>query len=344
MGKVCRAALLVSTSLAIFVISVAFSLITWRDFQAIRTTSLPPVPCTVARSQILQTSTPPPRYTVRVTLRPPNLPNSPLKPNEQAHIAAYPSTDPSEYPFTTRQDAQQFAARFPPGQTAQCYTDGHHISLTPSLASPDQIYKHLLRTIFPIVAAALSALLTLYALYRLHLAIRMGSSIVQPPPPLLGVNRLRAVPIDDDVILDPTNLDSFALTRPPSIHPTPRKRPLTHTQAKKLMVQLRALGDVDPAGTCPICLEDFADDNGVCENAVKLPCGHEYHEHCLLQWCQKGPHLCPYCGPYCSLDVSDDDEDVDRVGRRVVGAAEVSASDARPGWWPAVDRLDLPGT
>lgn len=336
MGKVCRAALLVSTSLAIFVISVAFALITWRDFEAIRNTSLPPVPCTVDRSQVIPCLTPPSRFTVLVTLRPTHPQHSPLKPNEQGEIAAYPSTDSSDCPFTTRQEAQQFASQFAPGQERECYSDGVHISLTPAFASSSQIYKHLLRTIFPIVAAALSGLLTLYAFYRLHAVIRMGSAIVDPPSNL-RVSRLRSVPMDD-VIMGNSNLDSFGLTRPPSIDRSVGKRPLSATQAKKLMEKLRALGDVDAGGTCPICLEDFAGDNGVSDNAVKLPCGHEYHEHCLLQWCQKGSHLCPYCGPYCSLDLSDDEEE-----QHVVSAAEVSARDAGSGLWRNVDRDDLPG-
>lgn len=40
---------------------------------------------------------------------------------------------------------------------------------------------------------------------------------------------------------------------------------------------------------CPICLHDST---GPCKI---LPCGHEFHRRCILQWKRGGHHTCPVC-------------------------------------------------
>ena len=46
------------------------------------------------------------------------------------------------------------------------------------------------------------------------------------------------------------------------------------------------------AGTqCPVCLMDFASSNA---NATRMPCGHYFHDECLLQWL-RAHNTCPVC-------------------------------------------------
>lgn len=43
--------------------------------------------------------------------------------------------------------------------------------------------------------------------------------------------------------------------------------------------------------SCPICLmEDLEDD----KNAIKLPCGHNYHSSCIIKWLKRH-NVCPIC-------------------------------------------------
>ncbi|KAF1955907.1 hypothetical protein CC80DRAFT_563738 [Byssothecium circinans] len=57
-----------------------------------------------------------------------------------------------------------------------------------------------------------------------------------------------------------------------------------------------------PPGTddCGICDEDFAfrNDNADCEGSdpvVQLPCGHAFHQACVLQWMLLPSNICPTC-------------------------------------------------
>ncbi|PRQ52988.1 putative transcription factor C2H2 family [Rosa chinensis] len=45
--------------------------------------------------------------------------------------------------------------------------------------------------------------------------------------------------------------------------------------------------------SCSICLEDFAAYYQQ-EPITRLPCGHHYHVHCIVQWLEFS-HLCPLC-------------------------------------------------
>lgn len=45
----------------------------------------------------------------------------------------------------------------------------------------------------------------------------------------------------------------------------------------------------DSTSECPICLHDSS---GPCKT---LPCGHEFHRRCILQWKRGGHHTCPVC-------------------------------------------------
>lgn len=43
--------------------------------------------------------------------------------------------------------------------------------------------------------------------------------------------------------------------------------------------------------TCVVCIDAFADGNAV----VTLPCGHNFHEACVLPWLREKSSLCPLC-------------------------------------------------
>lgn len=47
---------------------------------------------------------------------------------------------------------------------------------------------------------------------------------------------------------------------------------------------------------CSICLENFCADSEI----VQLPCGHLYHETCILEWL-KAKFTCPFCRKEYSL-------------------------------------------
>jgi hypothetical protein len=40
---------------------------------------------------------------------------------------------------------------------------------------------------------------------------------------------------------------------------------------------------------CSICLDSYG------ETAARLPCGHFYHEHCIMTWVSSGQGSCPIC-------------------------------------------------
>ena len=43
-------------------------------------------------------------------------------------------------------------------------------------------------------------------------------------------------------------------------------------------------------GQCPVCLIDLSSE----EKCTRMPCGHCFHEHCLLQWL-RSHNTCPVC-------------------------------------------------
>lgn len=51
---------------------------------------------------------------------------------------------------------------------------------------------------------------------------------------------------------------------------------------------------------CSICLEEYVDGAIL----VRLPCRHEYHETCVLQWMGHTDRLRNYCCPLCKQDVA----------------------------------------
>lgn len=51
---------------------------------------------------------------------------------------------------------------------------------------------------------------------------------------------------------------------------------------------------------CSICLDEYVDGAIL----VRLPCRHEYHESCVLQWMGHNDRLRNYCCPLCKQDVA----------------------------------------
>lgn len=49
--------------------------------------------------------------------------------------------------------------------------------------------------------------------------------------------------------------------------------------------------DAIPTTDCAICLEQYRDGDVLCG----LPCGHNYHQHCILSWLLRDKHHCPTC-------------------------------------------------
>lgn len=45
---------------------------------------------------------------------------------------------------------------------------------------------------------------------------------------------------------------------------------------------------------CMVCLDDFDSSEDGSGFALKLPCGHCYHDECILKWLQKS-NTCPSC-------------------------------------------------
>jgi len=42
---------------------------------------------------------------------------------------------------------------------------------------------------------------------------------------------------------------------------------------------------------CVICLDGYEED----KNAVKLTCGHTFHQACIIAWVDAGKNRCPVC-------------------------------------------------
>ena len=42
---------------------------------------------------------------------------------------------------------------------------------------------------------------------------------------------------------------------------------------------------------CTICLDAYKHMQAICG----LPCGHNYHNECIVQWLTRGNHCCPIC-------------------------------------------------
>lgn len=79
----------------------------------------------------------------------------------------------------------------------------------------------------------------------------------------------------------------------------PSSAPLTAAEANAFVrAHESKLSEID--GTCPICLDDLADER---RPTVRFPCGHDYHTDCTLQWLQKGSPKCPLCGHELHDDV-----------------------------------------
>ncbi|KAF7644976.1 hypothetical protein LDENG_00212780 [Lucifuga dentata] len=50
-------------------------------------------------------------------------------------------------------------------------------------------------------------------------------------------------------------------------------------------------GDTLRCSECVVCLENFASE----ELLMGLPCGHAFHQHCIVVWLTAGRHCCPVC-------------------------------------------------
>lgn len=42
---------------------------------------------------------------------------------------------------------------------------------------------------------------------------------------------------------------------------------------------------------CTICLDCYKQSQSICG----LPCGHNYHNECIIEWLIRGNHCCPIC-------------------------------------------------
>lgn len=49
--------------------------------------------------------------------------------------------------------------------------------------------------------------------------------------------------------------------------------------------------DVLQCSECVVCLENFVSE----ELLMGLPCGHAFHQHCIVVWLAAGRHCCPVC-------------------------------------------------
>uniref|UniRef100_A0A3P9NY34 RING-type domain-containing protein n=1 Tax=Poecilia reticulata TaxID=8081 RepID=A0A3P9NY34_POERE len=49
--------------------------------------------------------------------------------------------------------------------------------------------------------------------------------------------------------------------------------------------------DMLPCSECVVCLEDFVNE----ELLMGLPCGHAFHQQCIVVWLAGGKHWCPLC-------------------------------------------------
>jgi hypothetical protein len=63
---------------------------------------------------------------------------------------------------------------------------------------------------------------------------------------------------------------------------------------------LQSKSSSSDAMLCSICLEEYADGAII----VRLPCRHEYHENCVLQWMGHTDRHRNYCCPLCKQDVA----------------------------------------
>ncbi|PRQ45076.1 putative transcription factor C2H2 family [Rosa chinensis] len=76
----------------------------------------------------------------------------------------------------------------------------------------------------------------------------------------------------------------------------PKFIPASNSSIEGLEQMTLDITTITQTPSCVICLEDFAAfvDYQQKEPITRLPCGHHYHVHCIVQWLEFS-HLCPLC-------------------------------------------------
>lgn len=257
-----------------------------------------PVDCKVLNSTVDE-DCPENRFRVIVDVNNSVVPDSTPK---DGVITAYRTSDPAECYFETKHAADVFLKGFPNDSTQTCYSDEKSkVSLRPGTASRDDISLYKLRAIFPIIACIVSGLTLVYSIYHVSAVYRVARNVRNGTD---APDSRRDFP--DDFSLGgryPSSSPYMTIDRPPRVGYTyGYRRPLSGHDARLLIASLQEKTRTAEAnGTCPICLEDFEDGEG--KKTVELPCSHEYHEDCAMQWFRKGSCSCPYCNYDLMSDV-----------------------------------------
>ncbi|KAI9077899.1 hypothetical protein K1719_040160 [Acacia pycnantha] len=68
--------------------------------------------------------------------------------------------------------------------------------------------------------------------------------------------------------------------------------PATKKAMAASLKKMEKFTDNIKTSTCSICLEAFDDEDG--DDVSGLPCGHFFHDNCIVGWLKTG-HTCPLC-------------------------------------------------
>lgn len=294
------AALLFLCFIVSFVLSVVFSYITWDDYMQSKQT-WDTAQCDILKSSFDDEPCPQGFFRIQVVVSKNVLTSSPT--TTDGTLTAYETADPSECPFSSQNEAQERINQFPPESKRTCFTDRvQSVRLTEGGASDSEVALYRLRAVFPIIACIVSGLTLVYSIYHVSAVYRLARHVRNGSNPS---HSRRDFP--DDFSLGgryPSSSPYMTIDRPARVGYTyGYRRPLSGHDARLLIASLNEGTRSGQAnGTCPICLEDF-DEEGPGKRTVELPCSHEYHQDCAMQWFRKGSCSCPYCNYDLMSDV-----------------------------------------
>lgn len=174
----------------------------------------------------------------------------------------------------TGDDFEKFNKTLHEGNIVNCWVspDEDSVRLDEGTYTSFQIYSRKMRAVFATITSLVFGIVFVYFLWRFSNSLR-SPTVFMPTRRSSGITR-------------PNPIASQSQRQ----HGSSRVV-LTVSEAEAFINDHLSASPMN-AGTCPICLEEFASENAA---TVEFPCKHVYHAHCAKPWLLKGNLTCPYC-------------------------------------------------